>query len=125
MQSSYLVVTSIITGIAFLTNGGAMFLVLLRGRQNYHYLFAAVLAAFAISSLSLFLFVIRNSYLDELTIYFSVIQAFLFLSVPCIYHFTCSYLNQPRKKSLVFAWAYTAIITTITVSGLLLGFGPS
>ncbi|HEY79008.1 MAG TPA: hypothetical protein G4O09_07845 [Dehalococcoidia bacterium] len=125
MQFTYLLVSTILTGIAFLANGGALFLVLSRGRQNYHYLFAAVLAAYAISSLSIFLLIIRNSHPDELTVYFSVNLTAVFLSVPCIYHFTCRYLNQPRKKSLVFAWAYTAIITIITASGLIFGFGPT
>jgi hypothetical protein len=124
MQSNYLLVSVILTGIAFLANGGALFLVLSRGKQNYHYLFAAALAAYAISSLSTFLLTIRNSHLDELPVYFSVNLAVVLLSVPCIYHFTCRYLNQPRKKSLVFVWVYTAIVTIFTLSGVVLGFGP-
>jgi hypothetical protein len=52
-------------------------------------------------------------------------QATSFLSVPCIYHFTCSYLNQPRKKSTIFIWAYTTIITIVFSFGMVLGFGAA
>jgi hypothetical protein len=47
-----------------------------------------------------------------------------FLSVPCIYHFTCVYLEQPRKKLTVFVWACTAIIAIVTSLGMVFGFGP-
>jgi len=124
VQSNAVLVSAIISFLTFLINGAVLFLVLSRGRQKYHYLFAAALAAFAIGYLSTFLFNIRNSYPDELIIYFSVIQATTLLSVPCIYHFTCRYLNQPRKKSTIFIWAFTAIVVIFTFLGLVTGGSP-
>jgi len=124
VPSTQILVSTIITCLAFLINGAVLFLVLSRGRQKYHYLFAAALAAFAIGSLSMFLFFIRNSYPDELFSYMAVTQATGFLAVPCIYHFTCLYLNQPRKKSTVFVWAYTVIVTIFTFFGWVSGIAP-
>ena len=125
MSSTAVLVTEIVSCLAFLLNGVILFLVLSRGRQRYHYLFAAVLACFAVGCLSMFLAFIRSSHIGEFLIYVGVMQATSFLSVPCIYHFTCSYLNQPRKRSTVFIWAYTAIIIIVTSFGMALGFGPA
>lgn len=109
MQSNYVLASAIAAGVTFLINGAVLFLVLSRGRQKQHYLFAALLALYTIGSLSIFLFFIRNSHPDELIIYHSVNTPTLLLSIPCIYHFTCTYLNQPRKKSTIFIWVYAAI----------------
>jgi hypothetical protein len=35
-----------------------------------------------------------------------------------IYHFTCAYLNQPRKKRTIILWAVCAIFFIMGVSGL-------
>jgi hypothetical protein len=118
-------VTEIVSLLAFLLNGAMLFLVLSRGRQRYHYLFAAVLACFAVGCLSVFLLFIRISHTGEFLIYVAIFQATSFLSAPCIYHFTCSYLNQPRKRSTVFFWAYTAILATVISLGMALQFGAA
>jgi hypothetical protein len=125
MSSTALLVVEIIAFLAFLFNSTVLFLVLSRGRQRYHYLFAAVLFCFAIGCLSVFLAFIRSSHTGEFLIYIAIMQATSFLSVPCIYHFTCSYLNQPRKKSTIFIWAYTSIITIVFSFGMVLGFGAA
>jgi hypothetical protein len=122
--STRILVSAILACLAFLIDGAVMFLVLSRGRQKQHYLFAAVMAAFAIGSVGMFLFNIRNSYPDELIIYFAVTQASAPLSVPCIYHFTCLYLNQPMKKSTIFIWAYTVIIVIFNLFGMVTGTSP-
>jgi hypothetical protein len=119
-MSAQLLVTTIIMVITFLIDSSVMFLVLLRGRQKHHYLFAAALALFAIGALCMSLIWIRNSHPDELIIYLSVNVATLFLSIPCIYHFTCLYLNQPRRKSTVFIWTYSAIIVSFNLYSMLI-----
>ena len=94
------------------------FLVLSRGRKKYHYLFAGVLLIVAIWDLGIFICMIRNSFSNELPIYGYII------SLPCmflpalIYHFTCSYLNQPRKKSTIFIWAFCIISFVLNASGI-------
>jgi hypothetical protein len=106
---SYLLANAIAAFLGFLINGAVLFLVLSRGRQKYHYLFATILALYAIGDLGFFIFMIRNSHADELLIYMDIISQSHFLVVPCIYHFICRYLNQPRKKSIIFIWALMVI----------------
>jgi hypothetical protein len=124
MQSNYLLASAILECLAFLINGAVLFLVLSRGRQKYHYLFAAVLALYVIGQLCFFLYHIRNSHTDELPIYFFVGQAIGMLNVPCIYHFTCRYLNQSRKKSTIFVWVYTTIIVIFNSFTAVTGISP-
>ena len=100
----------IISALAFLINGAVLFLVLSRGRQKYHYLFAVVLALYAIGNFSFFLAMIRNSHLNELLIYMDIVSQSYLLVVPCTYHFICRYLNQPRKKSTISIWAFMVIV---------------
>ncbi len=121
MTSNYLLASAITAGIATIINGAVLFLVLSRGRQKQHYLFAAVLALYTIGGIGIFLFFIRNSHLDELIIYNSVSVPTLLLSYPCIYHFTCAYLHQPRKKSTIFIWVFTAICVLFTLCGTITG----
>ena len=110
MQSNYILGCAILSCLDFLINGAVLFLVLSRGRQKYHYLFAAVLALYAIGQLSMLLFYIRNSHPNELIIYFSVVEGTMMLIIACIYNFTCRYLNQSRKKSTISVWVYITII---------------
>jgi hypothetical protein len=114
-------VVPIILLLAFLINGAVLLLVLLRGRQKHHYLFAGALTVYTITSFSGFLFAIRNSHPDELIIYQSVITTVSSFAAPCIYHFTCAYLNQPRKKSTIFIWAYAVIVAIFNLSGKVMG----
>jgi hypothetical protein len=121
VQSNYLLASAITAGIGFLINGAVLFLVLSRGRQKYHYLFAAVPALYTIGGLAIFLFFIRNSHLNELIIYSSVNLPAILLVYPCIYHFTCTYLNQPRKKSTIFIWAYATICVIFNLHSRITG----
>ena len=118
MPSTTVLVTAVTSFLGFLLNVAVIFLVLSRGRKRYHYLFAGVPLILAIWDLGIFLAMIRNSFVNELPIYGYVI------GLPCtflpalIYHFTCSYLNQPRKKSTIFIWVYCIIGLFLMVSGL-------
>jgi hypothetical protein len=114
-------VVPIILFLAFLINGAVLFLVLSRGRQKHHYLFAGALSVYTITSFSGFLFAFRNSQVDELIIYQSVMTIVSSFVAPCIYHFTCAYLNQPRKKSTIFIWAYAVIVAIFNLSGKVMG----
>jgi hypothetical protein len=106
----YLLANAIAALVGFLINGAVLFLVLSRGRQKYHYLFAAILALYAIANLTFFLFMIRNSHVNELLVYLDILSQSNFLVVPCTYHFICRYLNQPRQKSVISIWAFMVIV---------------
>jgi len=118
MQSNTVVVTAITSFIGFILNSTVLFLVLSRGRQKYHYLFAGFLFICAFWDLGVALSMIRNSHVNELPIYGNIIWQPCTFMFAIIYHFTCSYLNQPRKKRAIFVWAISFIAFILGVTGL-------
>jgi hypothetical protein len=118
MPSNAALVTAIIAFLGFLINGVVTFLILSRGRQKYHYLFAASLFAHVLWDISIFLIMIRNSFVNEVIVYVYVACAGCIFLPALLYHFTCSYLNQLRKKSTIFIWAFCAYGFIGSFSGL-------
>ena len=119
MPSNTVLVTAITSFLGFLINSVMMFLVLSRGRQKYHFLFGAMLFIIAIWDFGIFLTMIRNSYANELIIYGYVVLLPCSFLPALVYHFTCSYLNQPRKKSTIFIWAYCVIGFILIATGIM------
>jgi hypothetical protein len=117
-MSATVLATSITSSIGFLINSVVLFLVLSRGRKKYHYLFAGFLFICALWDLGIFLSMIRNSHVNELPIYGNIIWWPCLFMFAIIYHFTCSYLNQPRKKRTIILWAACTILFIMGVSGL-------
>jgi hypothetical protein len=118
MQSNAVLVTAITSSIGFLLNSTMLFLVLSRGRQKYHYLFAGFLFICALWDLGISLSMIRNSHVNELPIYGNIIWWPCIFMFAIIFHFTCAYLNQPRKKRTIILWVVSTIIFIMGVSGL-------
>ena len=118
MASGTVLATSITSFIGFLLNSTIMALVLSRGRKLYHYLFSGFLFICALWDLGISLSMIRNSHVNELPIYGWIILLPCTFMFAILYHFTCSYLNQPRKKLTIFIWAFSAIGFILLVSGL-------
>jgi CDP-diglyceride synthetase len=94
-----------------------MFLILLRGRKKHHFLFAAILFVCAIWDLGIFLTMIRNSHVNEVMFYGYIILPCVFLPA-LIFHFTCAYLNQPRRKLIIFAWAFFTVGALLMATGI-------
>ena len=118
MMSNAVLVTSITSLLGFLINGAVLFLILSRGRQKYHLLFCGFLFVCAMWDIGIFLTMIRNSYANELVTYgYTIFWPCTFLPV-LVYHFTCAYLNQPRKKTTIILWAVSVILFILGVSGL-------
>ena len=117
-MTTTVLVTSITSFIGFLLNSTMLFLVLSRGRQKYHYLFSGFLFICALWDIGIFLCMIRNSHVNELPIYGNVIIWPCTFMFAIIYHFTCAYLNQPRKKRTIFIWAVSFIAFILGVTGL-------
>ncbi len=118
MQSGTVLATSITSLIGFLLNSTILALVLSRGRKLYHYLFSGFLFICALWDLGIFLSMIRNTHVNELPIYGKIIWWPCVFMFAIIFHFTCSYLNQPRKKRIIFIWAASALIFILGVTGL-------
>ena len=117
MPSAVIVVTAITSGLGVLLNSTVLYLVLSRGRERYHYLFAGVLAICAVWDLGIFLTMIRNSFPNEVVIYGYVIIPCTFLPA-LIYHFTCTYLEQPRKKTTLFLWVFCIVGLVLIATGV-------
>ena len=117
-MSPTVIATSITSFIGFLLNGTIIFIILSRGRKTYHYLFAGFLFICALWDLGIFLSMIRNSHLNELPIYGKIIWWPCTFMFAIIYHFTCSYLNQPRKWRTIILWAVCTVSFILGVAGL-------
>jgi len=117
-MSTTVLVTSITSFIGFLLNSTVLFLVLSRGRRKYHYLFAGFLFICALWDFGIFLSMIRNSHVNELPIFGNIIWQPCTFMFAILYHFTCTYLNEPRKKRTIFIWAVSFIAFVLGVTGL-------
>ncbi|KON26939.1 hypothetical protein AC481_06155 [miscellaneous Crenarchaeota group archaeon SMTZ-80] len=83
-----------------------MFLVLSRGKKKYHYLFALILFTAVSWDIGIFLAMIRNSYPNEIILYQTLLSFPINLFPAFVYHFTTTYLNQPRIRSTIAIYAY-------------------
>jgi biotin transporter BioY len=101
VPSSVVVVTPIASLLGFAINVLVMSVILLRGRRKYHLLFALLLFVAACWDLGIFLIMIRNDFPDEVLLYLNVMSIPFSMFPTLIYHFTTTYLNQPRKKSTI------------------------
>ncbi len=118
-MSPTVLVTSITSSLGFLLNSTVLFLVLSRGREKYRYLFGGFLLVCALWDLGIVLAMIRNNFINELPVYgYIIFWPCLFVPV-LIYHFTRSYLNQPRKKTTITLWVVTVLLFILGVSGLM------
>ena len=117
-MSATVVITSVTSFIGFLLNSLVLILVLSRGRQIYHYLFAGYLFICALWDLGIFLSMIRNDYVEELPIYGTIVWWPCTFMIAIIYTFTCAYLGKPRKKRTIFLWVVCTVVFLLGVSGL-------
>ena len=117
MSPAVITITAVTSGLGVILNCAVLYLVLSQGRKQYHYLFAGVLAICAVWDLAIFLMMLRNSHVDE-------VEALGYVIIPCaalpvlIFHFTCSYLCKPMKKTTVILWIFTILVMIFTISGL-------
>jgi CDP-diglyceride synthetase len=117
-MSATVTVTSITSFIGFMLNGLVLVLVLLRGRQTYHYLFAGYLLICALWDLGIFLSMIRNDYVNELPTYGTIVWWPCTFMIAIIYTFTCAYLDQPKKWRTILLWVACTVVFLLGVFGL-------
>jgi hypothetical protein len=96
-----------------------MSVILLRGRRKYHLLFALLLSVAACWDLGIFLVMIRNDFPDEILLYQNAISIPFSMFPALVYHFTTTYLNQPRKKSTIATYAYCFLGFILNITGLI------
>lgn len=106
MPSIVLLVTAFASLIGFAINVLVMLVLLSRGRRKHHILFALLLLTAACWDLGIFLIMIRNNFPDEILLYQNIISIPFIFFPGFIYHFTTTYLNQPRKKTIIALYSY-------------------
>jgi hypothetical protein len=110
MPSTVVLITSITSFIGFVINTVVMFLVLARGRRRYHFLFAVLLFFVACWDLGVFLMMIRNSYPNEILLYYNIVGIPVLLFPAFAFHFTTAYLDQPRRKLTILIYGYCLFV---------------
>lgn len=117
-MSATVTVTSITSFIGFVLNSFVLALVLLRGRQTFHYLFAGYLFICAMWDLGIFLSMIRNDEVAELPTYGTIVWWPCTFMIAIIYTFTCAYLDQPKKWRTIVVWVACTVVFVLGVLGL-------
>ena len=119
MPSTVVLMTSVTSFIGFIINVVVMLTVLWRGRRRYHILFAVLLFIVACWDLGIFLVMLRNSHPSEVLLYQNIVTIPVLFYPAFAYHFTATYLNQPRRKLAVATYGYCvlALIAMAAVGG--------
>ncbi len=118
MPSPTIIATAVESGFGFLLTSSILYLVVSRGRKNYHYLFAAFLLVCAMWDFGTFLLMVRNDHLSDLQSIGYVI------SFPCnfipvlVFHFANLYTGRLKEWTVWTAWAVTAAILVLNLTGL-------
>jgi len=119
MASTVVLITSIASFIGFTINVLVMLVILSRGRRRHHLLFALILFTAVCWDLGIFLIMIRNSFPNEIILYQNLISIPINFLPALVYHFTTTYLNQPRKKSTILIYAYCILGPILHVAGVI------
>ena len=107
MPSPIVIATAVESFLGALLTSGILYLVLSRGRQLYHYLFAAFLFICLFWDTGTFLLMIRNRHLEELPAIGYVISLPCTLLPSIVFHFACVYTKRLIKWAIVLGWVTT------------------
>ena len=117
-MSTTVTITAISSFIGFVLNSTILYLVLSRGREIYHYLFAGILFICAIWDLGITIAMLRNEHpADLINLGYIVTIPCIFL-LPLFFHFTWSYIGFPRAKTTIILWGIAIIMAISMATGL-------
>ena len=118
MPTPIVIITAIESGFGFLLTSTILYLVLLRGRKTYHYLFSAFLLICAIWDLGIFLLMIRNKHLVELE-FIGRIAILPCSFIPAlIFHFANQFTGRPIKWAVTLVWGLTGAMWMPIIMGI-------
>ena len=117
VPSSVIIVTSIASLLGLAINVLVMSVILLKRSRKYHLLFALLLSVAAFWDLGIFLVMVRNDFPDEMLLYQNAIGIPFNMFPALVYHFTTTYLNQPRKKSTIAIYVFCIIGFVLSITG--------
>jgi hypothetical protein len=118
-MSTVVTITAISSFIGFVLNSTILYLVLSKGKERYHYLFAGILFICAIWDLGITLAMLRNEHAADLINLGYIITIPCLFLLPLIFHFTCSYIGCPKMKTTIGLWSITLIMVILMTTGLL------
>lgn len=117
-MSTVVTITAISSFIGFVLNSTILYLVLSKGKERYHYLFAGILFICAIWDLGITVAMLRNEHpADLISLGYIVTIPCLFL-LPLIFHFTCSYIGCPKVKTTIILWSIAILMVILMSTGL-------
>ncbi len=116
MSSTVVLVTSVTSFIGFIINTLVLFLVLARGRRRYHLLFAVLLFFMACWDFAVFLMMIRNDYPNEILLYYLIVGIPILLFPALAFHFTTTYLGEPRRKLTILMYGYCVFVVIASLT---------
>jgi hypothetical protein len=105
--------------LVFFLTSTILYLVLSRGRKNYHYLFAAFLLICAIWDLGIFLIMIRNEHVEELDIIGRIAILPCIFIPALIFHFVNLYTGRPIKWAIALVWGCTGATWVPILAGVI------
>ena len=111
-------VTAFVSLIGFAIDVLVILVLLSRGRRRHHTLFSFLLLTSAFFDLGIFLTMIRNNFPDEIILYQNIFGIALTFFPAFIYHFTTTYLNQPRKKTTIALYSYGIVTFIASITGI-------
>lgn len=117
-MSTIMTVTVISSFIGFILNSAILYLVLSRGKYLYHYLFAGILFICAIWDLSITITILRNEHPEDLILIGKIVNTVCLFLVPLIFHFSCSYIGRPYRKTTATIWGLTTIFAVMGIIGI-------
>lgn len=117
-MSATVTITAISSFIGFVLNSTFLYLVISRGRELYHYLFAGILFICAIWDLGITVTMLRNEHPEELINLGYIVTIPCIFLLPLIFHFTCSYIGCPKVKTTIILWSIAIIMAILMTSGL-------
>ncbi len=117
MPSIIILTTAVASLVGFALNSAVLYLVLSRGKQAYHYLFAGLLSSCVIWDFGVFLMMVRNIHVDEMVWYGYLVTIGTGFLPALIFQFTLEYLDKPKKRLSNAIWISCAILIILQVTG--------
>ncbi|TET98770.1 MAG: hypothetical protein E3J30_06145 [Anaerolineales bacterium] len=91
---------------------------LIQGQEDLSLSFSAVLFICAVWDFGILLCMLRNSHESELIIYGYIVFLPCTFLAALIYHFTTTYLQQPKKKTTIILWVFSILGFIVLATGL-------
>ncbi len=108
-MSPVIAITAVESGLGALLTGTVLYLVLKRGKQTYHYIFAAFLLICFLWDLGTCILMVRNEHLVELPIIGRIAIYPCILIPALIFTFANIYTERPVKWAVILVWVITAL----------------